>query len=192
MTVGISAARAEVFSIDFTKLSAYTAISNEDGITFSLKGGPGPDGTPVIDQYVPFGLTNTIDGTYNTSAILQVNFVGPASNIHFGFDNGDSNYTSTATAFGASGNVLQVLNIGNNGNEDTYSMSASGVTELQFNTGMGSGTVWEFDLLSLSANDPLAFPGAPPGGVAAVPEPVSMAVLGSGLFGLGLIRRRLR
>ena len=70
--------RADVIDIDFSEYAPHTALTEVDGVTFSLIGGPDSAGAPTISRYSGSYsglLTNTRHaGSYPTANILQFSF----------------------------------------------------------------------------------------------------------------------
>lgn len=177
-----SSAIAAPVSINFTAYAAGTAISNQiPGVTFSLIGGPGPAGAPVIGGLDGFGLTNSVSGDYETAEILNVHFDGLASNVSFNFFN-EGFETSGAghtffSAFNTAGDLLQTGFVGAGG---FFSLSAVGIADLQFNNNTGGESSWLFTLNTLDAD------------VRAnqVPEPASLLLFALGALGAAAAYRR--
>ncbi|MBV8667436.1 MAG: PEP-CTERM sorting domain-containing protein [Burkholderiaceae bacterium] len=176
-----SLACAAPISIDFTGFAGDTPISSMDGLTFAVEGGgPGPNGTPATlasnwgggngSSYG--GLSNSVNGDYPTGPILDVMFNGLASNVSFTFNNIGDSGTFVQALSGST--VIETDSIGTL-NVAPFTMSSSGITELQFNNNTGGNSDWIFAVGSLSAN---------------VPEPASMLLVGLGMAGLAFSRRR--
>lgn len=170
-------AQAADVDLDFTTSPALTPFSSLNGVEFSLSGGPGSNGTPVIGYYGG-GLTNSDNGWYPTANILKLTFLdGLASNIAFSFDNEGTGFSgrgaSIVTAFDAMGNALETAFLGGNGDLAWYSLASSGIKYLEFNNGTGGTDSWGFGLNTLSAS-------VTP--VTSVPGPEA----GAGLAGLAL------
>jgi hypothetical protein len=167
--------------IDFRGYTPGTALSEVDGITFTVKGGPGPSGTPVIDDWGSNGLSNSTSGDYPTGAILDIAFGGDARDVKFSVDNygGSGSYYS---AFDMSGNLLETGVFGINGGGD-FSLTSANITNLQLNNASGGDYNWLFSLMALDA-DVTARSSSE------VPEPATVALFGLGLAGISVLRRK--
>ena len=179
-------AAATAININFSKYALGTAVTNQvAGVTFSLMGASNSVGAPVISNYEGFGLiglSNSISGDYPTAEILDMKFSGATSNISFTLDNigdntgygvlGSGTYYS---AFDANGLLLET---GVTGPGGAFTLNASGVFDLQINNDSGSEHDWIFTVGALNAT------------VSDVPEPASLALLGLGLVGAAVARRK--
>jgi hypothetical protein len=185
MFIGTAPANADTVNINFQSYPFLTPISSLDGVTFSTFGGPGPAGTPAISSadWGNNGLSNSLSGDYPTDQILQFTFDGLASNITFNFDNYGSSSSgrgdSFVQAFDSGGNLLETDFIANLQSQ-SFTLSASGISYIQFNNNTGGTDSWLFDIGSLHAT------------VSAVPEPSTWAMMLLGFCGLGFLAYRRR
>jgi hypothetical protein len=190
-------------TINFGDLEPGTVVSNQfAGVSFSIDGGPGPDGSPVAD--FAFGenqsveLLNSSTNGYPSSANLNIIFTAPASNVSFRFNNygnpegadargglgfiassmnGLGDGFSTWTAYGSSNNVLGTANIWFTTPYDLINVG-SGVKRLVISNGSNGQGSWVFGVSQLSFNP--------------VPEPGTwmLMILGFGAVGVSLRRRQ--
>ncbi|MBZ2206434.1 PEP-CTERM sorting domain-containing protein [Massilia soli] len=177
-----SSAIAAPVSINFADFAVGTAITNQiPGVTFSLIGGPGPGGAPVIGGFDSLGLTNSAGGDYETAQILNLRFDGLASDVSFNFFNEGVELSGAGhtyfSAFNTAGELLQTGFVGFGG---AFSLSAAGIADLQFNNNTGGLSSWMFTLNTLDADV----------SASEVPEPASLLLVGLGALGFALAYRR--
>jgi hypothetical protein len=166
-------------NIDFRGYTPGTALSVVDGVTFTVTGGPGPSGTPVIDNWGSNGLSNSTTGEYPTGAILDIAFGGNARDVRFNVDNygGSGSYYS---AFDIFGNLLETGIFGSNGGGD-FSLASTNIANLQLNNNTLGFSNWLFTLTTLDADVTARSTD--------VPEPATFALFGLGLAGISVLRR---
>lgn len=182
-----STAQAAVVNADFDSYANGAAVTNQiAGVSFSLVGGPGATTAPTVTQGW-FGqglLTNSVAaGAYPTANILRATFDGVASSVSFDFWNagwgGSGRGASFYSAYDIHGALVESGSFFSAGSSiATFNLLASNIHTLEFNNNTGGSDSWWFGLESLSAN------------VNGVPEPVSLALFGIGLFGLSAMRRK--
>jgi hypothetical protein len=178
-----SAARAD--TINFDSLATGTTVTTQfqsQGVLFSGTGG----NPQILSEVIPgSSLPNQLFRLGGGDIII--NFVLPntltptvASNVSFLVTDQESGTGSlfTAQAFGINGNLLQTLT-GTSNDEPILSFSVSGINRVVFQQSI------EFEAID---NLNFTLGNAP----AAVPEPASMLLLGTGLTGLAGIARRRR
>jgi hypothetical protein len=172
-------AHATAYSYNFVDYYG-DSLSSLPGVNFSLAGGPGAGGTPSVNSFGQPALGNSPTGEYPTSQQLVFSFTGAATDISFLFSNfGDNNSFGAPTeyyAYSAADVLVSSGNIGSD-NDVTENVPGSGITKLVVDNGTGGGSSWEFGVYTLNFT-------------ASAPEPASLALVGVGLAGLGLIRRR--
>jgi hypothetical protein len=179
---------ASPITIDFKTYSAGTAVTNVNGVTFSLLGGPDSSGAPLIGPAngIPMGLSNSSNSGYPTANILDVAFGTPVSGLSFYFNNFGFNafyHGSYFEAFDSTHNLLASGDLSTQDGNENNIVLANGIADLQFNNGMASWSStssWYFAVPSITF-DPVA-----------IPEPAGLAIFGAGVAGLGLLRRHRR
>lgn len=170
---GVGQVHADAISVDFSSYADGTPLSSVNGITLSLVGGPGPTGVPVTGFG---GVTNSTTGAYPTATVLDFTFASSVSNVSFTFDNlgtGDTGGRgdSLFRAFDANGKLLETGSL-NDASGDTFSLTSSGIRELQFDNRTGGDDNWIFAVDTIQATT-----------TAQTPEPSSLALLGLGIAG---------
>lgn len=178
-----STAAATPVSINFGDYAPGTAITDQiPGVSFSLMGGPQSDGAPVTGGFDSPGLTNSTTTDYLTAEILNVKFDGVAKNVSFTFDNhgwsSSGNGATFFSAFSPSGALLETGLVGWGG---LFSLTSSGIADLQFNNDSGGTFSWLFTLESIEAD---VTPNE-------VPEPAPLVLIGLGALGFAATRRRI-
>jgi hypothetical protein len=199
--LGSFAAAAGATTIDFSALEQGTVVSNQfAGVVFTVSGGPGPDGAPVVDSFegLETALLNSTTDNYPSNTFLTMVFTSPASNVSFRFNNfgfpedeggceecarigplaGGGRGFSSWTAYDPSDNIIGGGDIF--GIQDFSSVFVgSNVSTLVITNGNNVSDSWIFGVSSLSFNG-------------AIPEPGSwaMMILGFGAIGTALRRRQ--
>ena len=171
-------------TINFSSYATGTAITNLDGITFSLIGGPDSSGPPLIgyDDAQPTGLTNSTNPDYPTANILDFKFSGPVSGVSFTFnDYGSDPYGSGSyyQAF-AGATLLEQGNVTGSDGSTVFTLTASGITDLQFANGTGGSNSWYFAVPMITFT------------AASVPEPATFTMFGIGIVGVAGYQWRQR
>lgn len=178
-----SAVMAGPISIDFSDFAPGSILTETQGVSFSLEGGPIVGGDPTISSGGL--LTNSATGGgYPTANILQFTFDGTASDVSFVFHNAGTGYTggrgdSFFEAFDTSGSLVDAGSL-NGASYELFSVNGSDIKTLQFNNNTNGTESWWFGVSSLNATTVAV----------AVPEPGSLALMAFGLTGLAVLRRR--
>lgn len=189
------AARANFFS-NLTGVSTETfeGIATGTSVPFAVSFGAAGTATLTGGGSVQSGASSSnqfpISGTkyFNTTSTFLLTFSSPISAFGFyGTDIGDVSANLTLTLTGSNGTtVLNVPNVVNSTTADGSALyfgfydTANTYTSISF-AGAGSD-VFGFDDFSIGSRAQVT-PNP-------VPEPATLAVLASGLVGLGLLRRR--
>jgi hypothetical protein len=185
VAASVTSASASAFTIDFSSLSP-GPISSYDGLTFSVSGGPGDSGAPVIG-YGYYGdvlsLNNSVNwgsGTsgYPTGSTLDIVFPNLVSDLSFTFNNYGSSIGTFYKARDSADVVISTAVIDSVNNFATVIVSGTGIKTLEINNNTGGGFSWIFGVGSIS-------------GVAA-PEPSTWAMMGLGFVGLAFAGYRTR
>lgn len=177
-----ASAQTVTIDVDFSNYASGTKFTNEiAGATFSLMGGPQSNGAPVVGNFGGvLALENSVNGSYPSAAILDVQFTGTANNVFFKFDNfGSASSGRGATFFSTFDSFGTLLETGNVGNGGSFSLKSTGIADLQFNNNTGGSASWVYGLQTLHADV-----------TAAVPEPETYALMLAGLGVLGAVARR--
>ena len=185
---GAIAVQAHAEAIDFTALPSDTAVTNQfAGVTFSLAGGNDPNGAPTTTYFQQGtstgGLTDTrYGGNYPTAEFLVATFSAPVSGVSFSFFDAGFNGGNSYALLNASGGVIASgLMSEASFSSYTYNLPSTGVSSIEWGNGHPPGGNWWQDIQHLSFNP-----------VNSVPEPSILLLFGTGLAGVGVMRRKLR
>jgi uncharacterized protein YhjY with autotransporter beta-barrel domain len=139
-------------TIDFSTYAGGTTVSSATDTTFATETSGGVLGTAAAGS-APFngGLTNSVSGSYPTTEFLNVYFTRAASNLSFVFNPQGGDPNISYTVYNSSGTVLVTVPLASGGNPVMYTVTQSGVAELQISNGFSGGN-YEFDLDSLTFN----------------------------------------
>lgn len=150
-------------TINFDSYATGTALTSLDGITFSLVGGPDSSGPPLIgfDSAEPRGLSNSTNPDYPTANILDFAFSSPVSSVSFGFNNYGDNGATFYQAFDSTGTLLETGPLYTYSSGEITTLSASCISDLQFNNGTGGASSWYFAVTSIEYT-PWPPPPSPP------------------------------
>jgi len=181
LVVGMTQAGAST-TINFNTFPGSTPVSSVDGVTFALDGGPDSSGVPstIYAGYGdPITLDNTNSGVYPTANSLDVTFPTTVTGLSFTFWNYGTSAPTTYTAYNSASGVVDTGSLQFVSNSGLVSVSGSGIKSLVFNNNFASSANWQYGVAQITFTS-------------AVPEPASLALVGAGLAGLGLVRRRRR
>ena len=174
-----SSLNATIIDINFNDYGHSTAISDAQGVTFSLDGYPGDTGsaTTSADTWSNISyLSNTSTGIYPTTERLIFDFDELVTDVSFGFQNWGTG-KSFYTAYGLDNVELEIGSLtGANGN--VFTLVSSGISQLVFDNGYEGYRDWQFGVASLSAT------------TVDIPEPALIALLGVALLGFGASRKK--
>jgi len=177
-----------VFTFDSETTGTYNTYTTTNGLVIqSLNDAPFRISADYAGQYNNPGLAIE-NGTYNTAFTYSIKFSaadGGTTNA-FGFNWGAADTVWTLSVYDKDGNLLesdQLPAIGSANNGEFYGIAVNGISYAILTGGSDSADDWVFvDNVTVADG----------GGAAAVPEPGTMLLLGVGLVGVTVARKKFR